>query len=69
MLTINTTAPKVVRSGRLALPIPDWQTGALLLRHERMETRPLPDLGRRLASYGSDRAKRAPVSDREPALP
>jgi hypothetical protein len=26
----------MVRSGRLALPTPDWQTGALLLRHERM---------------------------------
>jgi hypothetical protein len=26
---------KVVRSGRIALPTPDWQTGALLLRHER----------------------------------
>lgn len=34
-----------------------------------LETRPLPDSGRRLASYGSDRAKRAPASDREPALP
>jgi hypothetical protein len=26
----------MVRSGRIALPTPDWQTGALLLRHERM---------------------------------
>ena len=26
----------MVRSGRLALPTPDWRTGTLLLRHERM---------------------------------
>lgn len=28
-------SPKMVRSGRFALPTPDWQTGALLLRNER----------------------------------
>lgn len=53
----------MVRSGRIALPTPDWQTGALLLRHERMETRPLPDSGRRLASIRSDRAKQTPISE------
>ena len=39
MLTIEHHS-SVVRSGRLALPIPDWQTGALLLRHERMKLGP-----------------------------
>ena len=48
-----------MRSGRLALPTPDWRTGTLLLRHERRQkTRPMPDSGRRLASIISDWAKR-----------
>ena len=45
----------MVRSGRLALPTPDWQTGALLLRHERMINLALVGFGRRLASRKSDR--------------
>ena len=59
MLTIEHHS-SMVRSGRLALPTPDWRTGTLLLRHERgQKTRPMPDSGRRLASIISDWAKRS----------